>query len=121
MTAASTRLAGMSPMTQEYAEQVLDIYRRGIASGHATFETEPPTWDTFTATRLADHSLVATDPTGNVLGWVACSPESGRCVYAGVVEHSVYVHPDAGGKGVGRHHGVWRDVVLIERPSPTVG
>jgi L-amino acid N-acyltransferase YncA len=112
MTAASTRLAGISPMTQEYAEQVLDIYRRGIASGHATFETEPPTWDTFTATRLADHRLVATDP---------CSPESGRCGYAGVVEHSVYVHPDAGGKGVGRHHGVWRDVVLIERRSPTVG
>jgi phosphinothricin acetyltransferase len=91
-------------------------------------------------------------------------------VYAGVVEHSVYVHPDARGLGVGRtllgaliesteragiwtiqsavfpentgslalhaacgfrtvgtreriarHHGTWRDVVLIERRSPVVG
>jgi L-amino acid N-acyltransferase YncA len=37
-----------------------------------------------------------------VLGWVAVSPVSGRCVYAGVVEHSVYVHPAARGQGVGR-------------------
>ena len=27
---------------------------------------------------------------------------SGRCVYAGVVEHSVYVHPAARGQGAGR-------------------
>lgn len=37
-----------------------------------------------------------------MLGWVACTPVSDRCVYAGVVEHSVYVHPDARGRGVGR-------------------
>ena len=30
------------------------------------------------------------------------SAVSGRCVYAGVVEHSVYVHPGARGQGVGR-------------------
>jgi len=27
---------------------------------------------------------------------------SDRCAYAGVVEHSVYVHPDHRGRGVGR-------------------
>jgi phosphinothricin acetyltransferase len=27
---------------------------------------------------------------------------SDRCVYAGVVEHSVYVHPDHQGHGIGR-------------------
>ena len=37
-----------------------------------------------------------------VLGWVAVSPVSGRCVYAGVVENSVYVGADARGRGVGR-------------------
>jgi L-amino acid N-acyltransferase YncA len=37
-----------------------------------------------------------------VLGWVAVSAVSSRCAYAGVVEHSVYVHPDARGRGVGR-------------------
>jgi hypothetical protein len=34
--------------------------------------------------------------------WVAVSPVSARPVYAGVVEHSVYVHPAARGQGTGR-------------------
>jgi phosphinothricin acetyltransferase len=37
-----------------------------------------------------------------VLGWVAASAVSDRPVYAGVIEHSVYVHPAARGAGVGR-------------------
>ncbi|WP_210405872.1 GNAT family N-acetyltransferase [Micromonospora sp. MH33] len=89
-------------MNEQHTDAVLDIYRLGIATGHATFETEPPTWERFTSTRLPDHRWVAVDPTGRVLGWVACSAVSDRCVYSGVVEHSVYVHPDARGQGVGR-------------------
>ena len=88
------------PMTVAHAERVLDIYRLGIATGHATFETEPPTWAAFDAGRLPAHRFVAVDD--EVLGWVACSPVSDRCVYAGVVEHSIYVHPEARGRGVGR-------------------
>jgi L-amino acid N-acyltransferase YncA len=159
----------IAAMTDQYADQVLDIYRRGIDTGHATFETEPPTWDAFTTTRLPQHRFVALDPHGHVVGWVACSPVSDRCVYAGVVEHSVYVHPDHQGRGIGRillhalidsteraniwtiqsgvfpentaslalhtacgfrtvgtrqrigrHHGRWRDVTLVERRSPTI-
>jgi len=158
----------ISAMTDAHAGQVLDIYRLGIATGHATFETEPPTWDAFIATRLAGHRFVALGR-ADVLGWVACDPVSDRCVYAGVVEHSVYVHPAVGGRGVGRalldaliasteragiwtiqsgvfpentaslrlhaaagfrtvgtrerigrHHGVWRDVVMLERRSPAI-
>ena len=36
------------------------------------------------------------------MGWAAASATSERCVYAGVVEHSVYVDPEASGRGVGR-------------------
>jgi phosphinothricin acetyltransferase len=43
---------------------------------------------------------VAAD-TGEVAGWVAVSAVSSRCVYAGVVEHSVYVDPAARGRGAG--------------------
>jgi L-amino acid N-acyltransferase YncA len=156
-------------MTGDHAAQVLDIYRLGIATGNATFETEPPTWEGFAATRLPGHRYVALDPDGTVTGWTACTPVSDRCVYAGVVEHSVYVHPGHHGHGIGRillnqliasteaaeiwtiqsgvfpentaslalhtacgfrtvgtrerigrHHGTWRDVVLIERRSPTI-
>ena len=164
----TTPAVRIAPMSDDHAAQVLDIYRLGIATGNATFETEPPTWPAFTAGRSPEHRLVALDG-DRVLGWVACTSVSDRCVYAGVVEHSVYVHPDAQGRGVGRallqalitstekagiwtiqsgifpentaslalhhacgfrtigtrekigrHHGVWRDVVLLERRSPTI-
>jgi arsenate reductase len=42
------------------------------------------------------------DTDGTVLGWAACVPVSDRCVYTGVVEHFVYVHPDHRGRSVGR-------------------
>ena len=88
-------------MTGRHAAEVLAIYQAGIDEGDATFETRAPAWPEFTAARLPEHRFVASSEAG-VLGWVAVSPVSGRCVYAGVVEHSVYVHPGARGQGVGR-------------------
>lgn len=91
------------PMTGEHWPDVERIYAAGIATGHATFADAVPTWESFAAGKLADHRFVAVDDdTGAVLGWVAVSPVSDRCVYAGVVEHSVYVDPAAQGRGVGR-------------------
>ena len=89
------------PMTAAHAGDVLRVYAEGIATGHATFEAEPPTWEAFDAGHLAAHRFVAVDG-GTVLGWAAASPVSGRCVYAGVVEDSVYVAQAARGRGVGR-------------------
>jgi L-amino acid N-acyltransferase YncA len=81
--------------------RVRSIYAAGIASGNATFETEPPQWDAFDVGHLSDLRLVATDG-DEVIGWAAASPVSDRCAYAGVVENSVYVDPDFQGRGVGR-------------------
>jgi L-amino acid N-acyltransferase YncA len=84
------------------AEQVLAIYRAGLDTGDASFETVAPSWERFDASRLPLHRHVAADSgTGRLLGWVAAVPVSTRCVYAGVVEHSVYVHPLDRGRGVG--------------------
>ena len=94
----------IEPMTRAHAAGVLAIYQAGIDEGNATFETRAPAWDEFTAARLADHRYVAVTG-GDVLGWVAASAVSGRCVYAGVVEHSVYVHPAA--RGAGSAGGSW--------------
>ena len=90
------------PMTPAHAVAVLSIYQAGIDEGNATFETTAPTWDDFDTAKLAEHRFVAVDPDGDVLGWVAAAAVSDRCVYAGVVEHSVYVAPTARGRGVGR-------------------
>ncbi|MBC3761052.1 GNAT family N-acetyltransferase [Quadrisphaera oryzae] len=81
---------------------VRDVYAAGIATGHATFESAPPTWEGFDTSKAAEHRLVAVDAAGHVLGWAAVVPVSDRCAYAGVVEHSVYVAPAAQGRGVGR-------------------
>jgi L-amino acid N-acyltransferase YncA len=90
----------IEPMLPEHAAAVLAIYQAGIDEGNATFETHAPAWEQFTAARLADHRYVAR--AGHVLGWVAVSAVSDRCVYGGVVEHSVYVSPGARGQGIGR-------------------
>lgn len=81
---------------------VENIYRAGITTGHATFEIAPPeTWAAFATGKRPELSLVAVDSEKQVLGWAAASPVSARTVYAGVVEHSIYIHPDAAGHGVG--------------------
>ena len=91
----------IEPMTAAHSDAVLAIYQAGIDEGNATFETQAPGWGEFSAAKLRGHSYVAV-VAGEVLGWVAVSAVSDRCVCAGVVEHSVYVHPGARGRGVGR-------------------
>ena len=102
------------PMTPAHAPDVLRIYQHGIDEGNATFETAAPTWEVFDAAKMAEHRFVAldleTDETHRhddaeaspaVLGYVVISAISKRACYAGVVELSVYVAPEARGRGVG--------------------
>jgi len=90
------------PMREDDAEAVLAIYQAGMDGGQASFEHTAPSWAVFDAGKLPEHRFVAVDAANAVLGWVAVSAVSSRCVYAGVVEHSVYVAPSAQGRGVGR-------------------
>jgi L-amino acid N-acyltransferase YncA/DNA-binding transcriptional ArsR family regulator len=90
------------PMLPFDAGQVLAAYQAGLDAGDASFETTAGSWAAFDAARMPEHRHVATaDDTGELLGWVAASPVSSRTAYAGVVEHSVYVTPEARGRGVG--------------------
>jgi L-amino acid N-acyltransferase YncA len=88
-------------MREEDWEQVRSIYLEGIASGHATFETETPSWDGWNAGHIQACNIVARVE-DQILGWAALSPVSGRCVYAGVAEVSVYVGQKYRGKKVGQ-------------------
>lgn len=92
----------IQPLTDAHWPEVRAIYEEGIATGNATFETQTPEWPAWTAAHLPHSRLVALNEAGNVLGWAALSPVSGRCVYGGVAEVSVYVAGGARGQGVGR-------------------
>src|SRR5260221_3286734 len=98
----SVRLAAvLRRMGEQDAEAVLAIYQAGLDTGNASFETAAPDWERFDRSKLPDHRLVAVDQVSSeVLGWVAVSAVSSRSVYAGVVEHSVYVAPQARGRRV---------------------
>lgn len=145
------------------------IYLEGIATGNATFEKSAPDWEKWDGEHLRACRLVARSER-EVIGWAALSPVSGRCIYAGVAEVSVYVAERVRGGGIGlallsalvlaseqegiwtlqagifpentasielhkragfrvvgtrerlgRMDGRWRDVVLMERRSATVG
>jgi L-amino acid N-acyltransferase YncA len=89
-------------MTASDGEAVFEIYRQGIATGHATFEKAVPAdWDTWFMSRLGPGRQVATLD-GGIVGWSALSAVSARTVYAGIGEVSVYVANEAQGQGIGR-------------------
>jgi L-amino acid N-acyltransferase YncA len=159
----------IQPMQPGDWDQVKAIYLEGIATGHATFETDAPSWEAWDATHLKFARLVAHDG-GDLAGWAALSSVSQRCVYGGVAEVSVYVSPARRQSGVGKRlleeliaeseangiwtlqagmfpenggslalhracgfrevgrrerigklQGKWRDTILLERRSGTIG
>ena len=93
------------------------VYRQGLDTGDASFETQVPGYEEWDGGHLEAPRLVAR--AGDwLLGWAALSPVSERCVYGGVAEDSVYVDPQAAGRGVGtvlltelvaqaEHAGIW--------------
>lgn len=165
----------LQPLTAAHWPEVRTIYEEGIATGNATFTTTAPSWEEWDESHLPHSRLVAVEadhdaPGHTVLGWAALSPVSGRCVYGGVAEVSVYVAHEARGRGLGRQllaalltaseangiwtlqagvfpenvgsitihlqagfrevgrrerigklHGIWRDTLLLERRSASVG
>jgi L-amino acid N-acyltransferase YncA len=92
----------IEPMQQEDWPAVRAIYLEGIATGNATFEQSAPEWEKWDAGHLLAARIVARSEAGDLLGWAALSGVSGRCVYAGVAEVSVYVAQSVRGHGVGQ-------------------
>lgn len=85
----------------EHWEAVKKIYEEGIATGHATFEIVAPSWEEWNKSHLAPCRIVALE-NGEMAGWAALTPVSGRCAYAGAAEESVYISEKFRGKGIGK-------------------
>jgi L-amino acid N-acyltransferase YncA len=79
---------------------VREVYAEGIATGQATFDERPPSWDEWDRGHLAACRLVARRG-GRVVAFAALSPVSFRPVYRGVAEVSLYVAAADRDSGVG--------------------
>ncbi|GEO06245.1 phosphinothricin N-acetyltransferase [Adhaeribacter aerolatus] len=101
MAALITANLTLKPLLANHYEAVSRIYREGIATGNATLQTESPDWPTWDNSHLPHCRLVAFIEE-EVAGWAALTPVSGRCVYRGVAEVSVYVGAQYRGWGVGK-------------------
>ncbi|MCB9452015.1 MAG: N-acetyltransferase [Anaerolineaceae bacterium] len=91
----------IEPMQTGDWPQVSMIYKEGIDTGNATFETTVPEWAVWDEKHRPDCRLVARH-SESILGWAALTSVSSRCVYAGVAEVSVYVAAAGRGQGIGR-------------------
>ena len=150
-------------------QAIRSIYEEGIKTGNATFQQSAPEWEEWNMSHLA-HSRIVVKVDNEITGWAALTAVSGRCVYAGVGEVSVYVAEKFRGhkighallqelikqseqnniwtlqagifpenKGsikiheangfrtvgfrekIGQMNGIWRDTILMERRSNSVG
>lgn len=88
-------------LRQQQYVTVRKIYEEGIATGNATFQTEAAEWEEWDKSHL-QHSRIVAIENNVVVGWAALTPVSGRCVYAGVAEVSVYVSSSFRRKGIGK-------------------
>lgn len=82
------------------AAAVLEIYRRGLDTGDASFETEPPDWPGWQR-KYHPFCRLGFEQSGALCGWAALAPVSARDCYRGVAEVSIYVDPDRRGRGIG--------------------
>jgi phosphinothricin acetyltransferase len=88
------------------ADALAAVYGDAVLHGFGTFEEEPPSPAEMDARRRAvqDRGLpyLVADDGGRVLGFAYAGPFRPRAAYRYTLEDSVYVGPDAKGKGVGR-------------------
>ncbi|MGB8489465.1 MAG: N-acetyltransferase family protein [Bacteroidales bacterium] len=97
------------PMVKDDWDQVSEIFRQGIETQNATFETQVPSWEKWDLAHVQSCRIVATIE-NVVVGWAALIPVSARKVYAGVGEVSIYIS----NKYKGLKIGTWLLDRLIE-------
>jgi phosphinothricin acetyltransferase len=109
------------PATDADMEAVAAIYAHHVLHGRASFETDPPGVAEMRRRRAevvgkglpyfvavqpvagpACDSGGDTGPAGEILGYAYAGAYRPRAAYANTVENSVYLRPDAVGRGIGR-------------------
>jgi phosphinothricin acetyltransferase len=84
------------------AQAICEIYNAALAERSSTFETAPRSAADFWP-RIEDarFPMLVCDTQEGVAGWAGLAPYSTRQCYSGIGEASVYVAPQARGRGFG--------------------
>ncbi|MBS3647963.1 N-acetyltransferase [Pseudaminobacter sp. 19-2017] len=91
--------------------RITEIYADAVLSGTASYELEPPSLaemtGRFTVLKPGGFPYLVAEAEGTVAGYAYAGPFRPRPAYRFIVEDSIYVAPEAQGRGIGR--------VLMER------
>src|SRR6185369_6190088 len=95
----------MRPATAADLDRITEIYADAVSQGTASYELEPPSraemgerFDTLVA---GGFPYLVAEKDGAVLGYAYAGAFRPRPAYRFIVEDSVYVAPEAKGRGVG--------------------
>jgi phosphinothricin acetyltransferase len=95
----------LRPTTADDLDAIADIYAHHVRTGVATFEVDPP--DTqewrrrFGAVTDAGLPFISAEMHDGIAGYAYCVQWKPRAAYRHTVEDSIYVAPNALGRGVG--------------------
>ena len=96
----------LRPATTGDLAAIQAIYAHHVLTGLGTFEETPPTVDEmagrFAAVRDRGLPWLVAEEDGRVLGYAYAGAFRPRAAYRYTVEDSIYVAPDASGRGLGR-------------------
>lgn len=87
------------------AEGILTIYGPIVRTSPASFQLEPPSIEAMTAkieATMRMHPWLVYEEEGRILGYAYAMRHRERVAYQWAAETSVYVHPEAQRRGVGR-------------------
>ena len=88
------------PLLKEDWDSVSKIYKEGMATGIATFETRIPSWTEWDEKHIESCRIVA-ELDSFVVGFAVLSQVSKREVYKGVAEVTLYISKNHRGKRIG--------------------
>lgn len=102
----SVTIRAFQPENPDDIAAVTKIYGYHVANGSGSFEHEAPSLSDMTqrfeALVAKSYPILLAVEKGAVIGYAYAGPHKARKGYDGTVEDSVYVAPQALGKGVGR-------------------
>lgn len=97
--------AAIRPASRDDLGRILDIYNHAVLHSTATSDRHPNTLEKRTAwfdqLRALDLPILVAEAEEGVAGWASLNPYSPKDGYRFTADVSVYVAPEAQGKGIG--------------------